>query len=491
MKYFQINRLKLVVGVWLTLVMGLTYGAGGQSGSGRFFGEITAFGSIFVNGVEYNISTANIIINGVPATQADLKLGMAVRVDGIINSGGLTGTATTVEFLGDIEGAIDAAAVINGTNGVLHIYGLVINTDGNTKYNDGVTLASLIAGDIVEVSGFFNANDGSFTATRIEKQATFTKVELRGFISNVTATTFVLGPSLVVNYSGARPQDIPPGGYQSGTFVEVKATAAPVNGTLTATRASVEVSILASTSLPLGVVKGVAANVTASGFAMGNQPIVIDSNTVFTDAALSALTSGVKAIAAGPVSNGVMNATAVSITPALVSVRSQKIHGTAGVFNLPIVTSTDISGAVTVEPRVIGSGHTIIFQFSSPISSVAGVTSRDASGLNNVGTATFAIPAMPGNEVVVTLTGVPNSQRARITINNINATGSNVAASIGFLVGDVNNTRAVDAGDASGVKARSGQIADGSNFMFDVNVSGAINVSDIMAVKARSGQVLQ
>ena len=61
---------------------------------------------------------------------------------------------------------------------------------------------------------------------------------------------------------------------------------------------------------------------------------------------------------------------------------------------------------------------------------------------------------------------------------------------MGFLVGDVNNTRSVNSSDISAVKARSGQTTSALNFMFDVNASGAINSSDISAVKARSGLVL-
>ena len=60
----------------------------------------------------------------------------------------------------------------------------------------------------------------------------------------------------------------------------------------------------------------------------------------------------------------------------------------------------------------------------------------------------------------------------------------------GFLVGDVNNTRSVNASDISAVKARSGQVTSAANFRFDVNASGAINASDISAVKARSGLAL-
>ena len=66
----------------------------------------------------------------------------------------------------------------------------------------------------------------------------------------------------------------------------------------------------------------------------------------------------------------------------------------------------------------------------------------------------------------------------------------NPSVSLGFLVGDVNNSRSVNSSDISSVKARSGQTTDATNFKFDVNSSGAINSSDISAVKARSGLVL-
>lgn len=109
---------------------------------------------------------------------------------------------------------------------------------------------------------------------------------------------------------------------------------------------------------------------------------------------------------------------------------------------------------------------------------------------NPVGTATFAIPASPGNEVVVTLTGVPDNSRTTITLSNINGLGSHVAVGMGFLVGDINNTLSVNASDISGMKARLNQNANAGNFKFDVNTSGVITATDISAVKARSGLVL-
>lgn len=494
MKFAPQKLFKLIFGASLALVMGLSFGGVGGGGTGRSYGYITEFASIFVNGVEYDISTATITINGTPATQADLKLGMAVLVDGTINVGGLTGVATTVDFLGDIEGTLDAAPVITGTKGVFHIYGLVIKTDSKTKYTDGVTLASLIAGDTVEVSGLFNANDGSFAATRIEKRTAFTRADLRGFVSNVntTAKTFTLGPSLIVNYSNAQVRD-PRNDPFNGLFVEVKAVSQPVNNVLAATAVTGESSILASPNMQLGVVQGVAAAVagtaTSSSFSMGNQPILTNAQTVFDGAPVSALVNGAKAIASGAVLNGVMTAQAVTITSpaAVVTVQSRKTHGAAGPFDLPIATGIPSGGAVTVEPRAIGSGHTIVFTFDAPVASVGGVTSKDASGLLDVGAATFTFA---GNNVVVALTGVADGQRANITLTNVNEAGNNASVAIGFLVGDVTNSRAVNASDIMGVKARAGQVLDNSNFRFDVNASGAIDAADSSAVKARAGLML-
>ena len=163
------------------------------------------------------------------------------------------------------------------------------------------------------------------------------------------------------------------------------------------------------------------------------------------------------------------------------TVQSRKTHGAAGIFDLAIDTTQAINDPVTVEPRTIGSGHTIAFQFNGPVNS-AGTVSVVPIGM---ATATSA-----GNEVLVTLTNVPDSRRVTVTLGGVNGSVSPPAVSIGFLVGDVNNTRSVNSSDISGAKARSGQTTTAANFKFDVNATGAINSLDISAVKARSGLVL-
>lgn len=171
----------------------------------------------------------------------------------------------------------------------------------------------------------------------------------------------------------------------------------------------------------------------------------------------------------------------IVINPVFMAAQSRKIHGVTGPFDLAIDTAQAIDGLVTVEPRVIGNGHTIAFQFNGAVTS-AGAVSVTPTG--------NAASTFMGNEVLVTLTNVADNQRVTVTLINVNGSVNPPPVSMGFLVGDVNNTRSVNASDISGVKARSGQTTTVTNFKFDLNASGAINSADISAVKARSGLVL-
>ena len=179
-----------------------------------------------------------------------------------------------------------------------------------------------------------------------------------------------------------------------------------------------------------------------------------------------------------------LNGSGIPPVSALIGVVSRKDHGNAGTFDLVLDTGVPISGAITVEPRLIGTQHRIVFAFNAAVTAQGSVTVVNAAGQ----TVPANLSASAG-EVVVSLPNVPDNSRVFITLSGVNgSTGGTVA--IGFLVGDVNNSRSVTLSDISAVKARSGQATTASNFKFDVNASGAINSSDILAVKARSGLTL-
>lgn len=177
-----------------------------------------------------------------------------------------------------------------------------------------------------------------------------------------------------------------------------------------------------------------------------------------------------------------------TLNTVLSAVQSRKTHGAAGVFDLPIDSAVLIGGLVSVEPRAIGTGHLIVFQFNQAVTTIGTVTAVDNMA-NPIGAASAAINPMNNTEVIVTLTGVANARRVTVALNGVNTT-LNVTTSLGFLLGDVDNSRTVDTTDTSETKLRSGQAVTAANFKYDVNAAGSINASDIVSVKNRLGGAL-
>ena len=223
----------------------------------------------------------------------------------------------------------------------------------------------------------------------------------------------------------------------------------------------------------------------------------LSANGNFSPITVTGLTNGVQytctvtatnALGTGSPSGSVM-VTPVAAALSLVSVVSRKVHGTEGPFSLPLATGVAINAAsgLTVESRLIGTGHTIVFQFSETITSAGTLTAVDAAAANIANSVTFT-----GNEVTVTLTGVADKSRATITLANVNGTGAGVTfpVSMGFLVGDQNGSYNVDGGDIGVIRGRSGQTTTAANFRGDFNSSGAIDGGDISTVRARSGNSL-
>ncbi len=168
---------------------------------------------------------------------------------------------------------------------------------------------------------------------------------------------------------------------------------------------------------------------------------------------------------------------------ALSDVASRKRH--SGIDrDIPVAHTEPLAENVTVEPRMIGAGHRIVFAFNMPVTQ-AGTASA------SVGAATATVNPNNANEVIVTLTGVPDNTRVMVNLNGVGGVGgADFSAPVGFLVGDVSNSRSVNAVDIAAVKARQSPTVDATNFRFDLDASGAIIGADVSAAKARSGAVL-
>jgi hypothetical protein len=172
----------------------------------------------------------------------------------------------------------------------------------------------------------------------------------------------------------------------------------------------------------------------------------------------------------------------------LTSVASRKTHTGVGDFDLPLPNfATPIAGAIDVEPRAIGSGHVVVFTFNSAPTNAGTVSILNGAGAAIGGAS--AVTAFSGNEMRVTLTGIPNATRVQLGVPNVNGVLS-VAANIGFLQGDVNGNRTVQGSDVTFVQQRLGQPVTSANFRADVNANGNIQGSDVTAVQQRLGATL-
>ncbi len=231
--------------------LGLTACGGGGSSSGEstlttsnITGVITGFGSVYVDGIEYETDNANFTLDGVAGTENQLAIGMVVSLQGTVNADGTTGTATAVTFADEVEGTLLANNFL--ADGTLNIMGQTVHIIDTTSLDSEVlgvdTFESIAVGNVVEVSGFSDGS-GTIYATRIEVKKEALEVgdniELKGVISSLDTAgqTFTLG-GLTIDYSSAQLDDISE--ITNGLYVEIKSDQALSGTTMIASKIELE-----------------------------------------------------------------------------------------------------------------------------------------------------------------------------------------------------------------------------------------------------------
>lgn len=266
-------------------------------------GVVTGFGSVFVNGIEYEVvGNTDIQLDGASSTESALQVGMLVTLNGSVNADGKTGVAHSIKYADQLEGVVSVNNVATNGTGTLVVMGQTVTVTTETVFASklaGVTSPDLIqVGNLVEVSGYA-ASNGNITATRIEVKAAAQagrEIEVKGIISNLTATTFTLG-TLTVDYSGVTGDNRP--ALANGQYVEVKSTAAySGTGVLVASKIELEDDGVKGHKGSAGEDVEVQGLVTAdyanNQFELNGRSVLIDSNTHFEGGATAQLTTGTK-----------------------------------------------------------------------------------------------------------------------------------------------------------------------------------------------------
>jgi len=316
-------------------------------------GSITGIGSIYVNGVRYNVDNATVTVNDSPSFPNELKVGMVVTVIGKLDAiGSTTGSADTVVYDNEIQGPVTGLMDPTG-DGLIQQFTIMgqmveISSTGTVFEDEGGGVFDFINffnGDNVEVSGFVDQNN-VLKATRVEKK-NGTEVELKGTVANYNANggaasmgSFMLG-TITVEIDGNTDTSNIPGGIADLLAVEVKGNLA---GATTITAKEIELNDdglgddLSSVSLE-GIVTGF-TNITNTFMVAGQ---FVDASGASLEPSNLVLANDVKVEVEGDIVNGVLVATEVEARSGKV-----KLHATVSSVLGSTITMGYFSGTVPV-----------------------------------------------------------------------------------------------------------------------------------------------
>lgn len=311
---YRLGLLSLLV----SSLSGCVGGGGGQvagiGGTGiTSTGTISGFGSIFVNGVEYETGGTAITLDGSSGSESDLQLGMVVTITGTLDANGTTGTATTVEFDDELQGPVDTVPVDptgDGQQLQFTVLGVTVVADKTaTVFDDGVTFDTLAQGDFIELSGYVDQN-GVLHATRIEGKGAFTpgvsEVEIKGTATNVSGNTFDLG-SYTIDTSGADLSEVPGGVVSNGMAVEVKGTLTGTTVAATEVKPNDDVN---DEDVDKASIEGIITDfVSVSDFKVAGQSV--DASGASFEPTGLVLADGMMVEVEGPIQGGVLQASKV------------------------------------------------------------------------------------------------------------------------------------------------------------------------------------
>ena len=346
---------------------GTTVGGGGIGGTGSVasVGVVSAVASVTVNGVTYSCKGATVTVDDnitAPSGSDDscvtsqnngqLRPGMVVVVTGSKDANGVL-TASTVKAQSNVIGP---AVNISITGQTFSVLSQSIDVDDNTRFElsgkftgvRGLTaLAALPANTVVQVSGLPN-NQGRILATFVEIKSAIPNgpFEVRGMVSNSTASGFTIGNLNVVLNNQTQPAD--------GQCVEAKGTLSGGTLILATLKNDDDCSGSVSGSFEQAQVEGIVSGVTVTpptGFTVASQSVTIDGSTQFFGGTAVDVLNGVKVEAEGSITNGVLLAKKLTIESNGVRIKNGLADAPASVntftilgITVKVVDATELNG---------------------------------------------------------------------------------------------------------------------------------------------------
>lgn len=270
----------------------------GAAPQGSSSGTVTGFGSVYVDGLAYDDTSAAVWLESADGRTAltELKLGQRVSLDydsadsGSRYAGVARHLYVEPTLLGPVTAVGTATLTVLGQT-------VTVNADASvgpvTVFDTGTgSLSGLAVGDAVEVHAVRVVTSGAtvLQATRIERLSSLSAVAVSGTVSGLASTAqgsrFNLG-SLVVTVAASTV--VLPTGTElaDGQWVSVKAavTALSVDyGTVQAARVRIGDRTRDTDAARVVAVGGVVDDLSSDGlqFEVGDVPVTLDAQTVIS-----------------------------------------------------------------------------------------------------------------------------------------------------------------------------------------------------------------
>jgi hypothetical protein len=347
------------------------FASGGIDGSGVISrGSISAFGSVVVNGTEFDTNNAAITINGVEigtgdeAVRENLDIGRVVTVEGIRTEESNTAVADRVTYSNNVKGPVESISDIDAISREILVLGQMVIVNAATYFN-GTTFDTIAPDDVVEVSGLFD-DTGTVWATFIGKTGRVVpglEVEVTGYIVNLEPAfqSFEIN-GLTVDYSLADTSALPDGMPAEGLFVEVQGTLDAIGEEMAALAIQPGDELGAVGASEIEVTGFVTNFVSPSEFTVGNQPVLTGSDTLFVDGTQANVALGVKLEAEGTLVDGIILAAEIEFWgPDQIEVEG-------------FVTDVGSPSEFTVGSQLVQTDSNTVFDGGTPEDIVLGVT---------------------------------------------------------------------------------------------------------------------
>ncbi|MCG6968181.1 MAG: DUF5666 domain-containing protein [Gammaproteobacteria bacterium] len=293
----------------LSIVLSLLVAAcsGGESGTGFggsypkvSVGVITGFGSVFVNGVEFDTSRAEINVNEAIASEEDLAIGMVVSVVGSTDQSQVSGSADAIYYESEVCGIVNQ----NDQPDQLEIMGQTVKYDSETVFDSSIdtvaSVAEIPVGAVVEITGY-RTGDNSLHATQITLlQSQYNDGEqliVNGVVTaGVSSGKFSMGTLTVVVDDVTQFINLPNNQITPGMAIKVKSKRGLVNtNELLADQIQLNKNqyVVAGNVLEIeGIVMN--PNLQANEFQLNGYTVYFSAQTRFVDGAEDNLADGVK-----------------------------------------------------------------------------------------------------------------------------------------------------------------------------------------------------